>query len=335
MTTDQVSQLDYTPVPERALSAMAAEQPRMANVPEQLAKFASVTPLEGNRDGEVEVIGDAEVVHRFVEAEGDSETVRWHFVEAGEGEPVVFLHGLPESWFMWHRQIAALAKTNRVIAIDLKGYGQSDKKTGDYRQEGVAAQLLNLLDKLNLDRFNLVTHDRGTAIADYLGANNPSRVLRYLRGEQHLYHFHPDLSPQELLFTDPARSVILGQPHSIVLGAYTSIAHYPIADDDVSRTIQEFSYPQIGWAVPRYFGASSFRKEWIDRRTRLMQAWDFPVLVMQGYHDPRQPREFYEGIEGHMPNAKIALIDAGHFFVFENPDETTKVISDFLANSTS
>jgi pimeloyl-ACP methyl ester carboxylesterase len=66
-----------------------------------------------------------------------------------------------------------------------------------------------------------------------------------------------------------------------------------------------------------------------------MQAWDFPVLVMQGYHDPRQPREFYEGIEGHMPNAKVVLIDAGHFFVFENPDETTKVISDFLADSTS
>jgi len=331
VTITSAERLEYTDIPERAVALFAGERERMAQLPERLAKFAAVAPRDGDKDGDVELVGETEVVHRFVEAEGDSETISWHYVEAGEGEPVVFLHGLPESWFMWHRQIDALAATHRVIAIDLKGYGQSDKRTGDYRQEGVAEQLLALLDRLNLDRFNLVTHDRGTVIADYLGANNPSRVLRYLRGEQHLHHFHPDLAPQERLFTDPARSVILGQPLNIVVGAYTNIAHHPIDDDDISRTIQEFSYPQIGWAVPRYFGSSSFRKEWIDRRTRLMQAWDFPVLIMQGLHDSRQPREFYEGVEPHMPNARVAFIDAGHFYVFENPAETTTVISNLLA----
>lgn len=331
MTTANAAQLEYTEIPERAAALFAGERERMAQLPERLAKFASVTPRDGDEEGDIELVGETEVVHRFVEAEGDSETVRWHYVEAGDGEPVVFLHGLPESWFMWHRQIDALAATHRVIAIDLKGYGQSDKRTGDYRQEGVAEQLLALLDRLGLDRFNLVTHDRGTVIADYLGANHPSRVLRYLRGEQHLYHFHPDLSPQERLFTDPARSVILGQPLNMVIGAYTSISHHPIDDDDISRTIQEFSYPKIGWAVPRYFGSSSFRKEWIDRRTRLMRAWDFPVLIMQGKHDSRQPREFYEDADQHMPNAQVAFIDAGHFYVFENPTETTTAIADFLA----
>ena len=63
-----------------------------------------------------------------------------------------------------------------------------------------------------------------------------------------------------------------------------------------------------------------------------MQAWDFPVLIMEGTHDSRQPREFYEGVEQHMPDAKVALIDAGHFYVFENPTETTTVISSFLAD---
>ena len=231
---------------------------------------------------------------------------------------------------MWHRQMTALAATHRVIAPDLKGYGQSDKRTGDYRQEGVAEQLLAMLDALGLDRFNLVTHDRGTVIADYLAANHRERVLRYIRGEQHLYHFNPELAPQELLFTDPKRAGILSEPNRIVTGAYKSLGERGVDHDDVMRSIQEFSYPKIGWAVPRYFNSSSFRKEWIDRRTRLMAAWDFPVLVLQARDDPRQPHEFYEGIERHMPDARVQFIDAGHFFVFENPADTTAAIAEFL-----
>ncbi len=324
------AEFSYTEIPERASTAMAVEDERRPKVRERIKLFAAVQPPPGNRDGEVELLGATEVVHRFVEAEGDGETLRWHLVEVGAGEPVVFLHGISDSWFMWHRQIEVLAATHRAIAVDLKGYGQSDKKTGDYRQEGVAEQLLNLFDELDLERFSLITHDRGTVIADYLAANHPERVLRYARGEQHLYHFNPDLAPQEKLFLDPATSGVLSNPHLMVVSAYTLLCRNPVADDDLRRTIQEFSYPQVGWAVPRYFNSSSFRKEWLDRRTRLMAAWKFPVLIMQAYHDPRQPREFYEGIERHMPDARVAYIDAGHFFVLENPDQTTEVIADFL-----
>ena len=85
--------------------------------------------------------------------------------------------------------------------------------------------------------------------------------------------------------------------------------------------------------MARYFNSSSFRKEWIDRRTRLMAAWDFPVLLLQGRDDPRQPREFYEGIEQHMPDARVEFIDASHFYVFENPDQTTDAIVRFLEQS--
>jgi pimeloyl-ACP methyl ester carboxylesterase len=323
-------ELSYTEIPERAKAALAAEGDRRGQTRERIKKFAAVAPPAANRDGEVETLGNVAAVHRFIEADGDSETVCWHLVDAGRGEPVVFLHGIPDSWFMWHYQLEALAATHRTIAIDLKGYGQSDKKTGDYRQEGVAEQLHNLLDELDLERFNLVTHDRGTVIADYLAANHPERVLRYARGEQHLYHFNPELAPQERLFTDPATVGVLSNPHLMVVSAYTLLCTNPVGDDDIRRTIAEFSHPQIGWAVPRYFNSSSFRKEWIDRRTRLIERWRFPVLVMQGYHDPRQPREFYEGVERQMPDARVGFIDAGHFFVLENPKQTTQVIADFL-----
>jgi pimeloyl-ACP methyl ester carboxylesterase len=328
-----MGELEYTPLPARVQDALAHEGPPREELVARVAAFAGVQPRPEDADGDVEVLDGVEMTHRFAEAPGDSELLRWHYVEAGrrDGEPVVFLHGLPESWFMWHGQMAALSRTHRCVAVDLKGYGQSDKRTGDYRQEGVAEQLLALLDVLGIDRFNLVTHDRGTVIADYLAANHAERVLRYVRGEQHLYHFHPALAPQELLFTDPDRAGILRQPNRVVPGAYLNLARDPIADEDIVRSIQEFSYPKIGWAVPRYFNSSSFRKEWIDRRTRLMAAWRFPVLILQGAADPRQPREFYEGVEHHMPDARVRFIDAGHFFVFEQPAATTAAISEFLA----
>ena len=109
-------------------------------------------------------------MHRFVKAPGDSETVTWHYVEAGDpsNPTVVFLHGVPDSWWQWHYALEHLSDHYHCVAIDLKGYGQSDKRTGDYRQQGVADQLQALLDEIGISEFALVTHDRGTPPGDHL-----------------------------------------------------------------------------------------------------------------------------------------------------------------------
>jgi pimeloyl-ACP methyl ester carboxylesterase len=124
---------------------------------------------------------------------------------------------------------------------------------------------------------------------------------------------------------------VIADSRLLVISAYTLLATSPVADDDLARTIREFSYPQIDWAVPRYFNSSSFRQEWLDRRRRLVEHWDFPVLILQGAHDPRQPREFYQDAAEHLPNGTVEFIDAGHFFVLEDPDATTRAITSFLA----
>ena len=85
--------------------------------------------------------------HHFVTAPGDAEYLTWHYVEAGSGEPIVFLHGIPDSWYQWHPQMAALASTHRCIAVDLKGYGQSDKRPGDYRHEALLSSSLQCSEK--------------------------------------------------------------------------------------------------------------------------------------------------------------------------------------------
>ncbi|MGO2110953.1 MAG: alpha/beta fold hydrolase, partial [Pseudoclavibacter sp.] len=237
------------------------------------------------------------------------------------------------SWFEWHHEMAALSDTNRCIGIDLKGYGQSEKSPGDYRHEGAAEQLVLALDAIGVDRFNLVTHDRGTVQADYITANHPVRVLRYGRGEQHLYHFHPDLAPQGPMFAEAPRNGIMDDPIHFLVWAYTWLGINPVADDEMRRVIQEFAYDGCNSGAPRYFNSSTFRQEWIDRRERLLAAWTCPVMIMQGFESKTQPREFYENAREYIPNAKdvkVRYIDAGHFWSVEAPQEVTSIIRELL-----
>ena len=85
--------------------------------------------------------------------------INWHWAEAGDGEAVVLLHGIPESWRCWKHQIPKLASQFKVYAIDLKGYGLSDKSEGDYSMNKVASEILDLLDYLKIDTFRLAGHD--------------------------------------------------------------------------------------------------------------------------------------------------------------------------------
>lgn len=285
-------------------------------------------------EGDYEELGGVRMRHHFVEAPGDGATVTWHLVECGptssDKPTLVFLHGLPESWYMWHYQLSHFASDYHCVAIDLKGYGLSEKEPGDYRQEGVADQLAALFNVLGLESVVIVSHDRGAVIADYLVANHPDLVSLYIRGQQHLYHFHPDLAPQQHLFADPKKSGVLGKPWLIVPFTYTALTERRIPMADFVRTKREFSYPGIREAVPRYFNSSTFVKEWRDRRTRLMAGWTCPVLILQGEHDKRQPKKNYEGLDAYFDDLEVEFIDAGHFFVFENPQATTRAIESFI-----
>lgn len=322
---------EYRPVSDAALELMRTGH----NHPEMVATLAEIVaegvpPAPENIDGEVEDIGGLEVTHRFVEAPGESESVRWHFVEAGDGPVLLLMHGIPQSWYMWKPILAELAKHFRCIAIDLKGYGQSDKGRGDYRHEGVAEQVVALLDVLEIDRFNLFSHDRGTVQADFIAARHADRVIRWVRGSQHLIHFHPDLAPQELLFSDLETRGILQDPVKMFEWGYGRLCKHPIAKPDVIRAIQEFSRPGTGLAVERYFQSSTFRKDWIDRRTRLIPAWTAPMLILQGSDEPPMPGENYVGLEAYLPDARVAFVDGGHFYVEENPADTLAKALPFL-----
>ena len=107
--------------------------------------------------------------------------VRLHYVEAGEGPLVVLLHGFPEFWWSWRHQIPALADAGfRVVAPDLRGYGQSDAppRWQDYKMETLAADVAGLIEALGEERAFVVGHDWGAAVAWMVATLHPERVER-------------------------------------------------------------------------------------------------------------------------------------------------------------
>jgi epoxide hydrolase 4 len=107
--------------------------------------------------------------------------VRLHYVEAGEGPLVVLLHGFPEFWWTWRHQIPALAAAGfRVVALDMRGYAESDKppRWQDYRMEILAADVAELIVALGEERAHVVGHDWGAAVAWGVATFHPERVNR-------------------------------------------------------------------------------------------------------------------------------------------------------------
>ncbi|WP_164662193.1 alpha/beta fold hydrolase [Tropicibacter sp. Alg240-R139] len=330
-----IESMQYSEVPQRAREILKDFMPDEQKIKERVGYFESVQPRPEDQDGDTETLGGVEYTHHIVWADGDFEQIKWHYVEAGpkDGEVVVFLHGVPDTWFMWHNQMSALADRYRVIGVDLKGYGQSSKEVGDYSHQGAARQLMAMLSKIGIDKFNLVTHDRGSVQGDYITSEFPNRVLRYGRGEQHLFHFHPDLAPQGPILANAPWSGKLDDAKKFAIWLYTWVTKFPIPDEDMIRVIQEFSFPEANKAITRYFNTMSFRQEWIDRRRRLLGSWTCPVLIMQGYDSKTQPREFYEDARTYIPNAKdvgVEFVPGGHFWSLESPKETTAAIERLL-----
>ena len=109
--------------------------------------------------------------------------IRLHVVEAGpaDGPPVLLLHGFPDFWWGWNEQIARLSKAGfRVIAPDQRGYDLSDKpaEIEAYRVEELSADLIGLLDRLDLSQVYLAGHDWGGANAWRLVIAHPERVRK-------------------------------------------------------------------------------------------------------------------------------------------------------------
>ncbi|MEU8305664.1 alpha/beta fold hydrolase [Actinomadura sp. NPDC048955] len=116
------------------------------------------------------------VEHRFVEARG----IRFHVAGAGEGPPLMFVHGFPQHWYAWRHLVPLLADRYRLVMPDLRGAGWSDAPYRGYGTRDRAADVLALMDALGLDRVGLIGHEWGAWAGFRACLDAPDRFTRFL-----------------------------------------------------------------------------------------------------------------------------------------------------------
>lgn len=117
--------------------------------------------------------------HRFIDTNG----IRMHVAEAGQGFPIVMCHGWPELWYSWRHQLEFLAANGfRAIAPDMRGYGETDAPTNPrgYRTSVICADIEGLLDALEIEKAVVVGHDWGGYHVWQFGLRYPHRTERLI-----------------------------------------------------------------------------------------------------------------------------------------------------------
>ncbi|MEM8565411.1 MAG: alpha/beta hydrolase [Bacteroidota bacterium] len=297
---------------------------------EDMNRYPAATPPKGsfNRHGELEFLGDNVFgIHWFVEAEGSV----WHFVTAGKPHktPILMIHGFPESWYGFHDQMRELAKDYYVISVDQLAYGQSDKRLEqDLSHQGVAKSLVGLMDKIGVDKFNLVSHDRGSCIADNMmavpGVNN--RVTNWIRMQQSFNEPHGEPRPSHENLADPENY----KDGTMITATYNSAwVSMEISPEHMDRIYKEFGTEGIAEAVAQTYH-TSFDIELEHRMTNLVQYMTMPILFLQATKDPAQREEEYARSPDFVKDGYVQFVEANHFSAMEAPEEVTRMIRDFI-----
>jgi pimeloyl-ACP methyl ester carboxylesterase len=293
-----------------------------------------------------------EFFERYVTADG----IDWHVVEAGDldAPTILFIHGVPESWYDWHQQMIDLSSDYHVIAFDLKGYGRSDHPNADasvgsgfYSASQVATEITPLMNALGLNEpVTLVSHDWGTLVSSYLVFQDPTRFNAWARmsaplggdGEKIL-----ELNTQFEQFQDfNFCRTVFSQPQFIFnlygydgeLGLNSSQS---IPNAIVDRVNEEWRFNGLtpNTACKYYSDTPEIMDPffWSDTLVDMMAMINFPVYLIQAEDDDRQPLHLFDGSVADLPEDVATLYpisESGHFMMSEQPDKITQAIRELI-----
>jgi pimeloyl-ACP methyl ester carboxylesterase len=147
---------------------------------------------------------------------------RLHLLEAGEGDPVVLVHGWPQHGYMWRHLVRELAPERRVLVPDLRGFGRSEAPPGDYRKHALAGDLVALLDAEGIERATFVGHDWGGWAAWLVALESPERVEKLVA---------VDIPPPWAGGFAPSRLV-----RQLTLGSYQAVIAAPVLGERAVRS---------------------------------------------------------------------------------------------------
>ena len=271
------------------------------------------------------------------------------------GEPILFLHGFPESHRTWRNQIEDLADF-QVVAPDQRGFAGSDRPEGveNYETDKIVQDAMALMDALGFDRFTLVGHDWGGAVAWTAALQHPIRVQRLvIVNAPHPLVFQKSLIEDEAqraasqyinFFRTPgAEAAIVG------MGLETFLDKVMLAHADATKLpVEERQHYLDDWKQP---GVITTMLNWYRASKLVVPApgedataplWThapfpklhMPTLVVWGLKDSALLPVQLAGLHDLIEDLRIVTSPAaGHFITWEEPGTVTAAIRDFIAET--
>jgi haloacetate dehalogenase len=267
----------------------------------------------------------------------------------GSGQPLLFLHGYPQTHSMWHQVAPHLTSQFRVLCPDLRGYGDSakPKSTPDHRfysKRAMARDMVELMDYFGYQEFIVVGHDRGARVAHRLALDYPERVKKvcvmdivptyhmfkhtdqaFATGYYHWFFLiQPNGLPEKLIGANPAYYLM----EKLKRWSAPDAQFDPQA---VSDYIRCFSNPEtIRASCDDYRAAASIDLAHDEAslgqkiRCPLLVLWGAKGFVQRTYDVLNIWRQYAEQVEG-------KALDCGHFLPEEKPEDVLTALQEFLA----
>ena len=285
------------------------------------------------KDGYVEVMG-----------------VRLHYVKDGEGSPIIFQHGFGQSWYQWKNQLAEFAKDHEVVAVDMPGFGESDKpaEVEKYKMRTLTAYITGLADQLGYQKFTLVAHNLngfGWICAAFYPARLEKAVI--------INAPHPNVMDREWRnnpeqanasnyvprIQSPDGEKFLSDNNFAMIRNFMGIDHLKqvghLTEEEYKKIMDGLARPGTltGWC--NYYRASPTRG--LDKKGepgKVLQPLmvNVPTLVIWGMKDHALLPGLLNGLEEYVPDLKIKRIpDGTHQVVHEEPALINKYMREFLS----
>jgi pimeloyl-ACP methyl ester carboxylesterase len=274
----------------------------------------------------------------------------------GTGEPILFLHGFPESHRTWRHQLADLAGDYYVVAPDQRGFALSDKPEGVeyYETDKIVADVVALADALDIDAFTLVGHDWGGAAAWLTALTHPGRVRRLvIVNAPHPLVFQKSLIEDEAQcaasqYMNAFRSPLMEAGiHAMgfetfyekTFGSHTDLAAVP--EEEKKAYLVDWARPGALTAMLNWYRASRIEVPTPGEEASL-PLWTqapfphlaMPTLVIWGLKDKALLPVQLDGLDALVDDLRIVTsTSAGHFIPWEEPETVTTAIRDFLAET--
>jgi pimeloyl-ACP methyl ester carboxylesterase len=248
---------------------------------------------------------------------------RIHYAEYGsvDGEPILFLHGWPDSWFSYSRVLELLPARYRTFAIDQRGYGESEKPAHGYAIANFVADAAAFLDAVSVERATVVGHSFGSFVARRLAITHPNRVSRLVligtgasasnpvtRDVQGAMRNLPDQVPIEF-----ARDFQSGTVHA------------PVPEAFFERIVAE------SMKLPGRLWRASFDALLEHDGTAQWDRLTMPMMFLWGERDALFPREDQDRLVSAIPGATLKVYeDTGHCPNWERPERVAADIDAFI-----